>query len=73
MLSVNQIAISFNHQNFWKELSGILVIFHGVGLQAKAASEKAGFWSAVARFAFHTIRLHDSLIINILGKNQVIS
>ena len=65
-------AISFNHQNLWKESSGILVIFHGVGLQAKAASEKAGFWSDVARFAFHAIRLHDSLIINILGENQVI-
>ena len=43
MLSVNQITISFNHQNLCEESSGILVIFHGVGLQAKAASEKAGF------------------------------
>ena len=73
MLSVNQITISFNHQNLCEESSGILVIFHGVGLQAKAASEKAGFWSDVVRFVFHTITLHDSFINNILGENQVIS
>ena len=41
MLSANQIAVFFDHQYLWKESSGILVIFHGVGLQAKAASEKA--------------------------------
>ena len=60
----------FDHQYLWKESSGILVIFHGVGLQAKAASEKAVVWSDVARFAFHAIRLYDSLIINILGENH---
>ena len=27
----------------------------------------------VARFDFYAVRLHDSLIINILGENQVIS
>ena len=41
MFSANQIAVFFDHQYLWKESSGILVIFHGVGLQAKAASEKA--------------------------------
>ena len=34
-------AVFFDHQYLWKESSGILVIFHGIGLQAKAASEKA--------------------------------
>ena len=71
MLSANQLAVFFDFQ-YWKETSGILVIFHGVGIQAKAASEKAVFWSDVARFAFHAIRLYDSLIINIFGENQVI-
>ena len=40
---------------------------------SKAASEKAVVWSDVVRFAFHAVRLYDSLIINILGENQVIS
>ena len=40
---------------------------------SKAASEKAVVWSDVVRFAFHTVRLYDSLIINILGENEVIS
>ena len=57
----------------WKKSSSILVIFHGVGLQEKAASEKAVVWSDVARFALHAIRLYDSLIINIVGANQVTS
>ena len=73
MLSANQVAVFFDHQYLWKESSCILVIFHGVGFQAKAASEKAVVWSDVARFAFHSSRLHNSLIINILGENQVIS
>ena len=49
------------------------VIFHGVGLQAKAASEKVAVWFDVTRFAFHVIRLHDSLVINILGENHLIT
>ena len=73
MISVSQIAVFFDHQYLWKESSGTLVIFHRVSLQAKTASEKAVVWSNVARFAFHAIGLHDSLIINILGENQVIS
>ena len=73
MLSANQIAVFFDHQYLWKELSDILVIFHGVRPQAKAASEKVVAWSDVVRFAFHAIRLHVSLIINILGENQLIS
>ena len=72
MLSANQNVVFCDHLHLWKELSGILVIFHGVGLQAKAASKKAIVWSDVARFAFHAIRLHDSLIMNILVENQVI-
>ena len=72
MLSANQLAVFFDFQ-YWKETSGILVIFHGVGIQAKAASEKAVVWLDVAKFAFHAIRLHDSLIINILRENQVVS
>ena len=51
----------------------ILVIFHGVGLQAKVASEKVVVRLDDTRFAFHVIRLHDSLVINILGENQLIS
>ena len=73
MLSANQVAVFFDRQYLWKESSCILVIFHGVGFQAKAASEKAVVWSDVARFAFRAIRLYVSSIINILGENQVIS
>ena len=36
-------SVFFDHQYLWKESSGILVIFHGVGLQAKAGSEKTVF------------------------------
>ena len=73
LLSANHIAVFFDHQYLWKKSSDILVIFHGVGLQAKASSEKVVAWLAVTRFAFHVIRLHDSLVINILGENQLIS
>ena len=73
MLPVIQIALFFDHQCLWKESSDTLVIFHRVDLQAKAASEKVVARSNVTRFAFHTIRLHDSLIINILGENQLMS
>ena len=73
MFSANQIAVFFDHQYLWKESGDFLVIFHGVGLRAKAASEKVEVWSYVARFAFHGITLHDSLIINILGENKLIS
>ena len=72
ILSANQIAVVFDHQYIWKESSGILVILHRVGLQVKAAFEKAVVWLDVVRFPFHAIRLHDSLIIDILGENQVI-
>ena len=40
MFSANHIAVFFDHQYLWKKSSDILVIFHGVGLQTKAASEK---------------------------------
>ena len=73
MLSANQIAVFFDHQYIWKESSGILIILHRVGLQVKAAFEKAVVWSDVVRFPFQAVRLHDSLIIDILGENQVIS
>ena len=73
MLSANQIAVFFYHQYLWKQSNDILVIFDGVGLQAKTASEKVVVWSDVARFAFHAIRLHDSLTINIFRENQLIS
>ena len=73
MLSANHIAVFFDHQYLWKKSSDILVIFHGVGLQAKEASEKVVVWLDVTRFAFHLIKLHDSLVINILGENQLIS
>ena len=73
MLSANHIAVFFDHQYLWKKSSDILVIFHGAGLQAKAASEKVAVWLDVTRFAFHVIRLHDSLVINILRENQLIS
>ena len=73
MLSANQIAGVFDHQCLWKEKSDNLVIFHGVGLQANTASEKVVVWSDVARFAFHAIRFHDSLIINIEGEDHLIS
>ena len=59
----------FDYQYIWKESSAMLIIFHWVGLQAKAASEKAVVWSDVDRFASHAIGLYDSLIINILGEN----
>ena len=72
MLSANQIEVFFYHQYLWKQSSDILVIFHRVVLQAKAGSGKV-VWSNFARFAFHAIRLNDSLIINILGENQLIS
>ena len=71
ILWANQIVVFVDHQYLWKESSGMLVIFHKVGLEGKAASEKAVVWSDVGRFDFHAIRLHDSLIINILGKNKV--
>ena len=70
MLSTNQIAVFFDHQYFWKESSNILVIFHGVSLQAKTAPEKVVVWLDIARFIFHAIRLHDSLIIYILGESE---
>ena len=73
MLSANQIAVFFDHQYIRKKSSDILLIFHEVGLQAKAASEKVVVWLDVTRFAFHVITLHDSLVVNILGKNQLIS
>ena len=72
-LPANQIAVFFDHQCLWKEPSDILVIFHRVDLQEMAASEKVILWSDVARFAFHAIRLRDSLIIKILRENQLIS
>ena len=73
MLSANEIAVFYYHQYLWKQSSDILVICHGVGLQAYAASETVVVWSHVARFAIHVITLHDSLIINILGENQLTS
>ena len=59
MLSANHIPVFFDHQYLWKKSSDILVIFHGVGLQAKAASEKVVVWLAVTRFAFHVIRFQS--------------
>lgn len=44
MFSTNQIEICFLHQFLWKESRDILVISHGVSLQAKAASEKIVVW-----------------------------
>ena len=73
MLSANEITVFFDHQYLWKKSSDTLVIFHGVGLQAKAKSEKIVVWLDIIRFALHVIRLHDSLVINILGENQLIS
>ena len=73
MLSANQIAVFFDHQYLRKKSSDILVIFHRVGLQAKAASEKVVVWLDATRFVFHVIRLHGSLVINILGEKQLIS
>ena len=73
MLSANQIAVFFYHQYPWKESSDILVFFHGIGPQAKGTSEKVVVWPDIARFVFHAIRLHDFLIINILGENQLMS
>ena len=72
ILSANQIGVFFDRQYIWNESCAILVIFHGVGLQEKAATEKAVVWSDVARFAFHAMTLYYSLIVNILGENQVI-
>ena len=71
ILSANQIAVFVDHQYLWKESSGILVIFQRVGIQGKAASEIAVVWSDVSRFGFYAIRLHNSLIINILGENKI--
>ena len=71
ILWANQIAVFVDHQYLWKESSGILVIFHRVGIQGKAAFETAVVWSDIPRFDFYAIRLHNSLIINILGKNKV--
>ena len=72
-LSPSQIAVFFDHQNLCKESNDILVIFHGVNPQAKAASAKVVVWSDVASFTSHAIRLHVSLTINILRGNQLLS
>ena len=65
MLWANQSAVFFDHQYLWKESSDIL--------EAKAVSKKVVALSDVTMFAFHAVRLHDSLIINILGENQLMS
>ena len=65
MLSANQSAVFFDYQYLWKESSDIL--------EAKAASKKVVAWSDVTMFVFHGVRLHDSLIINNLGENQLMS
>ena len=72
MLSANRIAVFFDRQYLWKKSSDILLIFHGAGPQANTASEKVVVWLDVTRFAFHAIRLHDCLVIDILGENQLI-
>ena len=54
MFSASHIAVFFDHQHLCKESSDTLVIFHRVGLQPKAASEKVVAWS-------HVVKLLDNM------------
>ena len=43
MLSINQIAVFFDHQYLWKESINLLDYLHGINHQRKVASESNTF------------------------------
>ena len=69
----NPIAGFSDHYYLWKESSDCLDFLDEDNHEGKIACMLDYlFWSVVASFVFHPIRLQDYVIINIYGKNQVI-
>lgn len=77
MFLSNHIARFFDHQFLWKESIYNSDFLHGGNYQGKVDSETTAFglvWLVLplilASFASHPIRLPDSSIISLSGKNQ---
>ena len=72
MLSTNQIAVFFDHQYLWKESINILDFLFWDNNQGKIGLRLLVLFGR-GQLGPCPVRLQDSLIINITGRNQTIT